>query len=132
MIWWRGVLARVVTSFQVCTLILLYTTTKAESCLLLAFQSSFLVYFVFILRFIGDISTEIFRDDCEFTDPTNTVSSLSKYQKAHIILFNPDQSFVELVQPLEIDVPKREITGRIRSGGVLKLPWNPRISPYER
>eukprot|EP00984_Skeletonema_dohrnii_P038539 scaffold41882_cov183-Skeletonema_dohrnii-CCMP3373.AAC.1 len=29
------------------------------------------------------------------------------------------------------DVPKREITGRIRSGGVLKLPWNPHISSYE-
>jgi len=80
----------------------------------------------------GDISTEIFRDDCEFTDPTNTVSSLSKYQTALTILFNPDQSFVELVKPLEINVPKREITDRIRSGGVLKLPWNPRISTYER
>mmetsp|Transcript_16256 Transcript_16256/g.32854 ORF Transcript_16256/g.32854 Transcript_16256/m.32854 type:complete len:242 (+) Transcript_16256:182-907(+) len=79
----------------------------------------------------GDISTEIFRDNCEFTDPTNSVSSLAKYQKALTILFNPEQSFVELVPPLEIDVPKREITGRIRSGGVLKLPWNPRISSYE-
>ncbi|KAK1740286.1 DUF2358 domain-containing protein [Skeletonema marinoi] len=79
----------------------------------------------------GDISTEIFRDNCEFTDPTNSVSSLAKYQKALTILFNPEQSFVELVTPLEIDVPKREITGRIRSGGVLKLPWNPRISSYE-
>ena len=81
----------------------------------------------------GDISTEIFRDDCEFTDPTNSVSSLAKYQKALTILFDPDQSFVELVQPLEItkNDGRREITGRIKSGGVLKLPWNPRISSYE-
>ena len=80
----------------------------------------------------GDISTNIFRDDCEFTDPTNSVSSLAKYQKALTILFDPEQSFVELVTPLEINVKTREITGRIRSGGVLKLPWNPRISSYER
>ena len=84
------------------------------------------------LTHTGDISTEIFRDDCEFTDPTNSVSSLRKYQKALTILFNPEQSFVELVEPLDVDATKREITGRIRSGGTLLLPWNPKISPYER
>ena len=82
--------------------------------------------------FAGDISTEIFRDNCEFTEPTNSVSSLRKYQKALTILFNPEQSFVELVEPLKVDATEREITGRIRSGGTLLLPWNPKISPYER
>ena len=81
---------------------------------------------------LGDISTEIFRDDCEFTDPTNSVSSLSKYQKALTILFNPEQSFVKLVQPLVVDDQNREIMARIQSGGTLQLPWNPRISSYER
>jgi hypothetical protein len=80
----------------------------------------------------GDISTEIFRDDCEFVDPTNAVSSLSRYQKALKILFDPDRSYVQLLGKLEIDDAKNQITARIRSGGVLKLPWSPRISSYER
>mmetsp|Transcript_14580 Transcript_14580/g.31712 ORF Transcript_14580/g.31712 Transcript_14580/m.31712 type:complete len:236 (+) Transcript_14580:46-753(+) len=79
----------------------------------------------------GDISTQIFRDDCKFIDPTNSVSSLSRYQKALTILFDPDQSYVQLLKPLEIDDSEKEITARIRSGGILRLPWSPRISSYE-
>ena len=80
----------------------------------------------------GDISTQIFRDDCTFIDPTNSVSSLSRYQNALKILFDSEQSYVQLVEPLEIDESRREISARIRSGGVLQLPWRPRISSYER
>ena len=80
----------------------------------------------------GDISAEIFRDDCEFTDPTNSVTSLSRYQNALEILFDPAQSFVKLIEPLQIDEARKVITAKIQSGGVLKLPWKPRISPYER
>ena len=79
----------------------------------------------------GDISTELFRDDCNFVDPTNSVASLSRYQNALKILFDPEDSFVSIVEPLVVNESKREVTGRIRSGGVLKLPWKPRISPYE-
>ncbi|KAL7529424.1 hypothetical protein ACHAXR_002960 [Thalassiosira sp. AJA248-18] len=79
----------------------------------------------------GDMSTQIFRDDCAFIDPTNSVSSLSKYQTALKILFDPEQSFVKLLEPLEIEESKKEITAKIRSGGTLKLPWRPRISSYE-
>lgn len=79
----------------------------------------------------GDIPTQIFRDDCKFIDPTNSVSSLSRYQKALTILFDPDQSYVNLLKPLEIDESKKEITARIRSGGILLLPWSPKISSYE-
>ncbi|KAL7536215.1 hypothetical protein ACHAWF_005398 [Thalassiosira exigua] len=79
----------------------------------------------------GDISTQLFRDDCEFTDPTNTVSSLSRYQNALQILFDPENSFVQLLEPLKVDESRNVITARIRSGGVLKLPWKPYISPYE-
>jgi hypothetical protein len=39
---------------------------------------------------------------------------------------------VQLLGKLEIDDAKNQITARIRSGGVLKLPWSPRISSYER
>ena len=80
----------------------------------------------------GDISTQIFRDDCTFIDPTNSVSSLSRYQNALKILFDPEQSYVQLVEPLKTDKSRREISARIRSGGVLQLPWRPRISSYER
>jgi len=79
----------------------------------------------------GDISTQLFRDDCTFVDPTNSVSSLSRYQNALKILFDPERSYVQLVEPLTIDENKKQITARIRSGGVLQLPWSPRISSYE-
>ncbi|KAL3803673.1 hypothetical protein HJC23_003727 [Cyclotella cryptica] len=78
----------------------------------------------------GDISTDIFRDDCEFTDPTNSVSSLTRYKNALQILFDPEQSFVELLG-MEVDESNHEIRARIRSGGVLQLPWKPFIPPYE-
>lgn len=79
----------------------------------------------------GDISTDIFRDDCKFIDPTNSVSSLSRYQNALKILFDPQQSYVELLEPLAIDESNKTINARIRSGGILQLPWHPCISPYE-
>jgi hypothetical protein len=79
----------------------------------------------------GDISTQIFRDDCTFIDPTNSVNSLSRYQKALTILFDPSQSHVELLEDLQIDKNRNTITAKVRSDGVLKLPWSPRIIPYE-
>lgn len=79
----------------------------------------------------GDIPTQIFRDDCEFTDPTNSVFSLSRYQNALKILFDPENSFVQLVEPLGMDESKKEIVAKIKSGGILQLPWKPRISSYE-
>ena len=79
----------------------------------------------------GDISTQIFRDDCTFIDPTNSVNSLSRYQKALTILFDPSQSHVELLEELRIDNNRNTITAKVRSDGVLKLPWSPRISTYD-
>lgn len=79
----------------------------------------------------GDLSEELFRDDCVFVDPTNSVASLSRYRNALRILFDPNQSAVRLVEPLTVDEKDRTISGRIRSWGVLQLPWKPRISSYE-
>ena len=79
----------------------------------------------------GDISADIFRDDCAFVDPTNSVSSLSRYRNALAILFDPQNSFVELLAPLEVDETNNRIRANIQSGGVLQLPWRPRIAPYE-
>ena len=80
----------------------------------------------------GDLSPDIFRDDCIFSDPTNKVSSLSKYRNALRILFDPDRSSVELLgQGLSVNEAAMTISGRIRSRGYLQLPWHPRISTYE-
>jgi hypothetical protein len=79
----------------------------------------------------GDISTDIFRDDCVFSDPTNEVKSLSRYQNALRILFDPTVSQVQLLSPLVIDQQERTISGRIRSRGYLQLPWKPFVSAYE-
>ena len=79
----------------------------------------------------GDISTQIFRDDCTFIDPTNSVISLSRYQKALTILFDPSQSHVKLLEELQIDTNRNIITAKVRSDGVWKLPWSPRISPSD-
>ena len=79
----------------------------------------------------GDLSTDIFQDACEFVDPTNRVSSLSRYQKALQILFDPSKSIVQLVTPLTINQEQRTISGRLRSRGYLKLPWRPYVKAYE-
>jgi hypothetical protein len=89
----------------------------------------------------GDLPTDIFRDDCVFGDPTNRVNSLSQYQTALRILFDPARSTVQLVGPLRVvDVvgdtgttrnEERRISGRLRSRGYLQLPWKPYVTAYE-
>jgi hypothetical protein len=79
----------------------------------------------------GDISTDIFDDFCVFTDPTNQVSSLSQYQRALKILFDPESSNVELLDPIQVDPAARTLTAKIRSRGYLQLPWKPYISTYD-
>jgi hypothetical protein len=79
----------------------------------------------------GDLSTDLFRDDCDFIDPTNRVQSLSQYQQALRILFDPTTSYISLVTPLTVDDASRTITGVYRSRGYLKLPWHPYVTSYE-
>jgi hypothetical protein len=64
-------------------------------------------------------------------DPTNQVSSLSQYQNALRVLFDPSQSTVEIISPLQVDESARTISGTIRSRGVLQFPWHPRVKAYE-
>ena len=45
----------------------------------------------------GDFSTDIFRDDCLFVDPTNSVASLRQCQKALRILFDTVNSRTQLL-----------------------------------
>ncbi|KAJ1455450.1 hypothetical protein M885DRAFT_519842 [Pelagophyceae sp. CCMP2097] len=77
----------------------------------------------------GDMPFDIFADDCRFVDETNDVRSLAKYSKALNILFDPTQSNVALVSGPEID--GKRISATLRSSGVLKLPWRPRIREYD-
>jgi hypothetical protein len=79
----------------------------------------------------GDFSTDIFRDDCLFVDPTNSVASLSQCQKALRILFDTKQSRTQLLEPLQANAADRTISGRYRVRGFLKFPWKPFVSAYE-
>ena len=79
----------------------------------------------------GDLDESIFRSDCAFVDPTNRVDSLSQYRKALQILFDPQESYVQLVQPFVLNKQKRTLQTTIRSRGVLQLPWRPYITSYE-
>ena len=79
----------------------------------------------------GDLNSGIFRDDCAFVDPTNRVTSLSQYQRALRILFDPEMSSISLVDPLTVNKDERTIRGRYRSRGYLQLPWHPYVTAYE-
>lgn len=79
----------------------------------------------------GDLCPQLFRDDCIFSDPTTEVKSLSQYRRALEILFEPNQSTVALLGPLQVDDSARTLTGRFRSRGYLRLPWHPYVKAYE-
>ncbi len=91
----------------------------------------------------GDLSKDLFLDNCVFEDPTNRVNSLDQYQTALTLLFDPEASTVELLDDgLQV---RRDrcidhedghcvvtIVGRIRSRGYLKVaPWRPYVKAYE-
>ncbi|KAF5831952.1 hypothetical protein DUNSADRAFT_12347 [Dunaliella salina] len=46
----------------------------------------------------GNLSPEVFDDNCRFIDPTNDVTGLSRYRKALSILFDPALSKVSVCQ----------------------------------
>eukprot|EP00238_Polyblepharides_amylifera_P009049 CAMPEP_0196586706 /NCGR_PEP_ID=MMETSP1081-20130531/55295_1 /TAXON_ID=36882 /ORGANISM="Pyramimonas amylifera, Strain CCMP720" /LENGTH=234 /DNA_ID=CAMNT_0041908677 /DNA_START=121 /DNA_END=822 /DNA_ORIENTATION=+ len=73
----------------------------------------------------GNLTKEIFADDCRFKDPTNDIVGLARYVKALGILFDPDNSSVEL-RSIEV-VGDRTIQATWTLGGTLKLPWKPVI-----
>lgn len=77
----------------------------------------------------GDLTREIFADDCRFVDPTNDVTGLSKYLTALGVLFDPAFSKVELLS-IRVTGP-RTVEADWRLGGYLVFPWNPRVEPFE-
>jgi len=77
----------------------------------------------------GDLTPEIFADDCRFKDPTNDVRGLSRYLTALGILFDANYSRVQLVD-IKVTEPYT-IEARWTLGGYLKFPWHPRVAPFE-
>lgn len=51
----------------------------------------------------GDLSPQIFEDDCRFKDPTNDIKGLSRYLKALTILFDAEYSGVKLLSIRVVD-----------------------------
>jgi hypothetical protein len=77
----------------------------------------------------GDLTPEIFADDCRFKDPTNDVKGLSRYITALGILFDANYSRVQLLD-IQVTGPNT-IEAKWTLGGYLKFPWHPRVAPFE-
>jgi len=83
----------------------------------------------------GKLNNTIYRDDCLFIgpDPDMPVHGLRKYLSAASKLFHHKQSFADLLD-LQIikdnEKNERMIVAYWRIGGVIMLPWKPRIKPY--
>ncbi|GIL90152.1 hypothetical protein Vretimale_16354 [Volvox reticuliferus] len=76
----------------------------------------------------GNLTREVFADDCRFIDPANDVTGLSKYLTALGVLFDPHYSKVELLD-IRVAGP-RTVEADWRLGGYLLFPWNPRVEPF--
>jgi hypothetical protein len=77
----------------------------------------------------GDLTPEIFADDCRFKDPTNDVRGLRRYLTALSLLFDANYSRVQLLD-IQVTGPYT-IEARWTLGGYLKFPWHPRVAPFE-
>jgi|TARA_B110000003_G_scaffold210171_1_gene209126 hypothetical protein len=78
----------------------------------------------------GELTEAIFARDCRFVDPTTDVRGLERYLRAVRALFDERRSSVRLIGDLRL-VDATTIEGDYRAEGYLKLPWNPRVPPYE-
>lgn len=77
----------------------------------------------------GNLTRDIYKDDCRFRDPTNETVGLEKYLQAVSILFDPANSKQELLS-IAVTSPTT-ITAKWTLGGYLKFPWRPRVVPFE-
>jgi len=78
----------------------------------------------------GELTEAIFARDCRFVDPTTDVRGLERYLRAVRALFDERRSSARLIGDLRL-VDATTIEGDYRAEGYLKLPWNPRVPPYE-
>jgi len=81
----------------------------------------------------GNLTTAIFDDACRFRDPTNDIVGLSRYKKALGLLFDPQNSTLDLISIGVVREQGKEphIQASWMLGGYLKLPWNPYIRPFK-
>ena len=77
----------------------------------------------------GQLTPEVFADDCRFVDPTNDVVGLSRYVKALGVLFDPAHAAVGL-EGIEVR-GEQEVAARYLLGGYLRFPWRPYVKPFE-
>lgn len=77
----------------------------------------------------GNMTKEIYKNNCRFRDPTTDLVGLDKYISAVKFLFDPNSSKQELLSISVID--PHTIEAKWRLEGYLKFPWNPHIEPYE-
>lgn len=77
----------------------------------------------------GKLTPEIFEDNCRFVDPNNAVDGLARYRQALALLFDPEDSHLE-VQDVQVSQGDRTIQADYVASGTLKLPWRPRIAPW--
>ncbi|KAH9288334.1 hypothetical protein KI387_032451, partial [Taxus chinensis] len=77
----------------------------------------------------GNMTKEIYENNCRFRDPTTDLTGLDKYISAVKFLFDPNSSKQELLSIAVID--PHTIEAKWRLEGYLKFPWNPHIEPYE-
>ena len=85
----------------------------------------------------GRLDSTIYRSDCLFTgpDPDMPVRGLRKYLSAAAHLFDQRESDAELLSIKshvadEINEGHGMIEVRWRLGGVINLPWHPRVEPW--
>ncbi|GBG77155.1 hypothetical protein CBR_g23482 [Chara braunii] len=75
----------------------------------------------------GDLTKEVYTDDCRFEDPTNVTIGVDRYVQTVKTLFDPDSSIFEF-RSIAVS-GENTIDAAWVLGGVLKFPWRPHISP---
>ena len=81
--------------------------------------------------FSGKIDSEIYDEECIFTDPTLSFKGLSTFER-NIKAIKPALDFfvgdsMVVLYDCKIDLEMKEIKALWRMSGAIKLPWKPRI-----
>ncbi|GAB5358509.1 hypothetical protein AAMO2058_000464300 [Amorphochlora amoebiformis] len=77
----------------------------------------------------GDISEEIYADNCKFTDPFQVTNGIETYMKAVKVLFNQEESKFRLVEPMSINKDGK-ILAKWEAEFVTKVPFTLKFAPY--
>jgi len=73
----------------------------------------------------GDLSQEIYADDCVFTDPQMTCKGLKKFVSGTKALFYAPKSELELLEPV-YTVGENQIVAKWREVACFNIPFRPR------